>query len=186
MNPVLKLAYAVVPLHSDLRFALLLQHFLVVAVSETILLAVLVGKLQEYLSQLRVNVAEVAKDCSILGIQEFDELIDTAHMLGSGSNLSTHVLGNASCFTWSIVVLRHLVVTEYLQSGITVNRVFAASFFAGLSTIDLWMKNNCKIINWLKCNESRAPIFTLANLIGGSSSLIISAALAYSGFRRLQ
>lgn len=52
MNPILKLAYAVVPLHSDLRFALLLQHFLVVAVSETILLAVLVGKLQEYLGQL--------------------------------------------------------------------------------------------------------------------------------------
>lgn len=146
LNPILKLAYAVVPLHSDLRFALLLQHFLVVAVSETILLAVLVGKLQEYLGQLRVNVAEVAKDCGILGIQEFDELIDTAHMLGSGSNLSTHVLGNASSFTWSIVVLRHLIVTEYLQSGISVYRVFAASFFASLSTVDLWMKNNCKII----------------------------------------
>lgn len=52
MNPVLKLAYAIVPLHSDLRFALLLQHFLVVAVSETIFLAILVGKLQEYLGQL--------------------------------------------------------------------------------------------------------------------------------------
>lgn len=141
-NPILKFAYATVPLLSDLRFALLLQHFLIVAVSETILLAVLVSELQEYLGQLRVSFAEVAKDCGILGIEEFDELIDTAHMLGSGSNLSTHVLGNASSFTWSIVVLRDLIVTEYLESGITVNRVFAANFFAGLSTIDLRMKNN--------------------------------------------
>lgn len=131
-----------VPLHSDLRFALFFQHFRIVAVSETIFFAVLVGKFQEYLSQLRVNVGEVAKDCGILCVEEFDEFFHATHLFGSGSNLSTHVLGNASSFAWSIVVLRDFIVTEYFERGITVNRIFAANILAGLGTINLSRNNN--------------------------------------------
>lgn len=105
--------------------------------SKAVLFAVLIGELQENLGQFGVAVAEVAEQRGVLGVQELFQLGNGAHGLGGGSHLGAHVLGNAAGFAWSIVVLRHLILTEDLQSWVAADGVLATRFLSSFRTVNL-------------------------------------------------
>jgi len=133
----LKKTNSVLKTSSHLRFALLVEDFLLAGVSEAVLLAVLVGELQENLGQFGVDVAEVAEHSGVLGVQELGQLGDGAHVLGGRAHLGAHVLGNTSGLTWSIVVLRHFVLAEDLQRGVAADGVLAAGLLASFRAVNL-------------------------------------------------
>ena len=120
----------------SLLLAQLGHHGLLAGVSERVILPQLVCSLGEGLHDAGVCGTESEDDDITLG-QNSVGLSDSFNLLGGGSNLAPHVLGDPGSFSGPVIVRGELTILEDLESWISSHLKPATSVLAGLSTVHL-------------------------------------------------